>query len=95
MIHETTRGGVEDTRLEAKDTKNFEAKDRPSQGQAQGRGHKRRFLQIEIENSPPPHRKTAPPQTFEFSKLAEKPVSISVKTFFFFGDHLLLGGKNL
>ena len=36
----TTRGGVEDTRLEAKakDTKNFEdkAKDRPSRGQGQG-----------------------------------------------------------
>ena len=31
-----------------------------------------------------PRRKTAPPQTFEFSKLAEKLVSISVKTFFFF-----------
>ena len=34
------RGGVEDTRLEAnakaKDTKNFEAKDRPSRGQGQG-----------------------------------------------------------
>ena len=32
----------------------------------------------------PPHRKTAPPQTFEFPNLAEKSVSISVKTFFFF-----------
>ena len=44
----------------------------------------------------PPHRKTAPPQTFGFPKLAEKSVSISVKTFFFFfGDHLILGGKNV
>ena len=32
------RGGVEDTGLEAKDTKNFEAKDRPSRGQ----GHRRK-----------------------------------------------------
>ena len=32
----------------------------------------------------PPHRKTAPPQTFEFPNLAEKSVSILEKTFFFF-----------
>ena len=32
----------------------------------------------------PPHRKTAPPQTFEFPISAEKSVSIWVKTFFFF-----------
>ena len=32
----------------------------------------------------PPHRKTAPPQTFEFPISAEKLVSISVKTFFFY-----------
>ena len=43
----------------------------------------------------PPHRKTAPPQTFEFPNLAEKSVSILTKTFFFFGDHLILGGKKL
>ena len=77
----------------------------------------------------PPHRKTAPPETFEFPNLAEKSDSISAKTllllffwrapdfgrkkplnfgfrpknqtqfrrrpFFFFGDHLILGGKNL
>ena len=35
---DSSRGGVEDTRLEAKakDTKEFEAKDRPSRGQGQG-----------------------------------------------------------
>ena len=45
----------------------------------------------------PPHRKIAPPQTFEFANLAEKSVSNSAKTFFFFffGDHLFFGGKNL
>ena len=46
----------------------------------------------------PPHRKTAPPQTFEFRISAEKSDPISAKTFFFFfffGDHLILGGKNL
>ena len=50
-----------------------------------------------MENSPPPpHSKTAPPQTSEFAKLDEISVSILVKTFFFFfGDHLILGGKNL
>ena len=32
------RGGVEDTRLEAKETKKSEAKDRPSRGQ----GHRRK-----------------------------------------------------
>ena len=31
--------------------------------------------------------------SFEFPILAEKSVSISVKTFFFFGEHLFLGGK--
>ena len=36
-----------------------------------------------IKNSPP-HRKTASPLTFEFPNLAEKSVSILVKTFFFF-----------
>ena len=46
-----------------------------------------------IENSPP-HTKTAPPQWSELAKLDEKSVSISVKTFFF-GEHLILGGKNL
>ena len=35
-------------------------------------------------------------KTFEFPISAEKSVSKSVKTFFFFfGDHLNLGGKNL
>ena len=48
-----------------------------------------------IENSPP-HRKTAPPERFGFPILAEKSVSISEKTFFFFfGDHLILGVKNI
>ena len=47
-----------------------------------------------IENSPP-HKKTAPPETFEFPNLAEKSDSISAKTFFFFRDHPFLGGKNL
>ena len=49
-----------------------------------------------MENSPPPIQKQ-PPQTSEFGKLVEKSVSILVKTFFFFffGDHLNLGGKNL
>ena len=32
----------------------------------------------------PPHRKTAPPQMFEFPNLAEKSASILTKTFFFF-----------
>ena len=32
----------------------------------------------------PPHKKTAPPETFEFPNLAEKSDSISAKTFFFF-----------
>ena len=36
-----------------------------------------------IENSPP-HRNTAPPLTFEIPISAEKSVSKSVKTFFFF-----------
>ena len=46
------KGGVEDTRLEAKakDTKNFEAKDRPFRGQGQGHRHKvfskKKILQI-------------------------------------------------
>ena len=48
-----------------------------------------------MENSPPPFE-NSPPQTTEFAKLDEKSLSISVKTFFFFfGDHLILGGKNL
>ena len=34
-------------------------------------------------------------KTFEFLILAEKSVSISVKIFFFFGDHLFLGGINV
>ena len=38
-----TRGGVEDTRLKAKDTKNFEAKNRPSRGQ--DHGHRRKCSQ--------------------------------------------------
>ena len=46
-----------------------------------------------IENSPPPYE-NSPPQTSELAKLDEKSVSISVKTFFF-GEHLILGGKNL
>ena len=32
-----------------------------------------------------------PEKAFEFPILAEKSVAISVKTFFFFGDHLFLG----
>ena len=48
-----------------------------------------------IENRSP-HRKTAPPQTLEFLISGEKSVSKSVKTFFFFfGDYLILGGKNV
>ena len=45
----------------------------------------------------PTHWKTAPPQTYEYPIWAEKSLSKSVKTFFFFffGDHLILGGKNL
>ena len=46
-----------------------------------------------MENSPP-HTKRAPPQTFELAKLEEKSPWILAKTFFF-GDHLILGGKNL
>ena len=42
-----------------------------------------------------PHRKTAPPQTFEFPNLAEKSVSISVKTSFFVWRPPDLGGRNL
>ena len=34
-------------------------------------------------------------KTFKFLISAEKSLSISVKTFFFFGDHLILGGKNV
>ena len=41
----------------------------------------------------PPHRKTAPPQTFEFPNLAEKSVSISVKTFIFFWRPPYFGRK--
>ena len=36
-----------------------------------------------LKIAPPPHTKTAPPQTSELAKLDEKSVSISVKTFFF------------
>ena len=39
--------------------------------------------------------KIAPPQTSEFAKLDEIAATILVKTFFFFGDHLILGGKKL
>ena len=40
--------------------------------------------------------KQPPPlQTFDFPILAEKLDSKSVKTFFFFGDHLNLSGKNV
>ena len=39
------------------------------------------IAQWKIENSPP-HRKTAPPQTFGFPSWAEQSVSKSVKTFF-------------
>ena len=42
-----------------------------------------------MENSPP-HSKTAPPQTSELAKLDD--ISFF---FFFFGDHLILGGKNV
>ena len=41
----------------------------------------------------PPHRKTAPPQTFGFPNLAEKSVSMSVKTFFFFWRPPNFGSK--
>ena len=34
-------------------------------------------------------------KTFEFPISAKKSLSISVKTFVFFGDHLILGGKNV
>ena len=37
-----------------------------------------------LKIAPPTHRRTAPPQTFEFPNLAEKSVSISMKSFFFF-----------
>ena len=38
-----SRGGVEDTRLEAKDTKKFEAKDSPSEDRtSRGQGHTRK-----------------------------------------------------
>ena len=57
-----------------------------------------------IENSPPKgnwvpklwstYRDSAE-KASEFPISVEKSVSISVKTFFFFGDHLLLGGKNV
>ena len=40
-----------------------------------------------------PHRKTAPPQTYEFPISAEKSVSISVKTFFFFWRSPVFGRK--
>ena len=45
----------------------------------------------------PPPQENSPPQTFEFPIWAEKSVSKSVKTFFsfFFGDHPILGGKNV
>ena len=36
-----------------------------------------------LKIAPPPHKKTAPPETFEFPNLAEKSDSISAKTFFF------------
>ena len=36
-----------------------------------------------------------PEKAFEFPISAEKSVSILVKAFFFFGDHLFLGGKNV
>ena len=34
-------------------------------------------------------------KSFEFLILAENSDSISAKTFFFYGDHLSLGGKNV
>ena len=50
-----------------------------------------------MENSPP-HTKRAPPQTFELAKLGRK-ITLNFGEdlffFFFFGDHLILGGKNL
>ena len=44
-----------------------------------------------------PPSENSPPSNVRFSILAEKPVSKSVKTFFFFlfGDHLILGEKKL
>ena len=43
-----------------------------------------------LKTAPP--KENSPPQTFGFPNLAEKSVSISVKTFFFF---LIVGGKNV
>ena len=36
-----------------------------------------------------------PPTSVKLTVSAEKSHSISVKTFFFFGDHLIFGGKNV
>ena len=53
-----------------------------------------------MENSPP-HTKRAPPQTFELAKLGRK-ITLNFGEdlfcfffFVFFGDHLILGGKNV
>ena len=36
-----------------------------------------------------------PPTSVKLTVSVKKSLSISVKTFFFFGDHLILGGKNV
>ena len=48
-----------------------------------------------MENSPP-HTKRAPLRRLNLRNLGEKSLWILAKTFFFFfGDHLILGGKNV
>ena len=46
-------------------------------------------------NNSAPFRDASPPTDLNVTNPAEKSLSILVKTFFFFGDHLILGEKNV